>query len=77
MAKYALALKQALLCWENGNCEEHRIPCKSALKEFAEKFFSYEKKIDILLKAVNEHKSKKTNPDEQDLVLWETLENLK
>lgn len=76
MAKYTIALKQALSCWENGNCEEHRIPCTSALREFAEKFFAYDKKIDCLLKAVKEHKIKKVNPDEFDLELWKKLEEV-
>jgi hypothetical protein len=71
IAKYAMALKDALKCWTDANCEEHRVPCKGALKEFAEKFFLYDKKLDALLKALEEHKAKKTSPDEYDLQLWE------
>lgn len=73
MAEYALALKQALLCWENGNCEEHRVPCTSALKEFAEKLIFLQDRIKKLESGIIAHRDAKESPDDNDQKLWKIL----
>lgn len=73
LAKYALALKSALACWNDAGCKEHQVPCKATLREFAQEFFSYQRKIEDLEKAIRTHKNNNVSPDENDNELYKLV----
>lgn len=68
---YAGALKEAVSCWQNAECQEHIVPCKPTLKEFAEKFLELQKRISVLESGIRSHKELKLTPDDHDKNLWE------
>ena len=70
---YTQALKEAVVCWQNANCDEHMVPCKATLKEFAEKFVTFQQRIDVLESAIRSHKELKKDSDEVDTNLWQML----
>jgi hypothetical protein len=70
---YSQALKEAVVCWQNANCDEHLVPCKATLKEFAEKFVTFQKRIDVLESAIRSHKELKKTSDDLDVNLWQIL----
>lgn len=73
IAKYAGAMKDAVQCWANAACEEHNIPCQPTLKEFAEKIFVLQRRIEVLESGINAHKAIKQNSDEHDEQLWKLI----
>jgi hypothetical protein len=73
IAKYAVALKTAINCWNEAGCKEHEIPCKATLKEFAQEFFSFHKKIEELQKAIRTHKNNNLSPDDNDNKLYKLI----
>lgn len=70
---YTQALKEAVVCWQNAGCDEHVVPCKVTLREFAEKFVTFQKRIDVLESAIRSHKELKKDPDKMDENLWQIL----
>ena len=73
VAKYAVALKAALNCWNDAGCKEHEVPCKATLREFAQEFFSFQTRIEELEKAIRVHKEKNVNPDANDIELYKLI----
>jgi len=73
IVSYTNALKTAIACWQEAKCEEHSVPCKPTLKEFADKFVDLQKRISVLESAIRCHKELKTNVDELDKSLWDIL----
>lgn len=73
VAKYAVALKSALNCWNDAGCKEHEVPCKATLREFAQEFFAFQTRIEELEKAIRAHKTKNVNPDDNDNELYKLI----
>ena len=73
VAKYAIAIKTAIKCWQDVDCEEHDDLCQPRLKEFAIKILELQNKIEILKSAINKHKNTKQEPDPKDFELWNIL----
>lgn len=73
IAKYAAAMKEAVECWQNGDCNEHNVVCKPKVKEFAIKIFELQQKIKLFETAINDHKLNTKVPDENDYKLWGCL----
>jgi hypothetical protein len=73
MAKYAVAMKEALQCWREGECEEHEIPCQPTIKQFATKLYHMNARIKALEVAIESHQKNKQNPDAVDSDLWKIL----
>lgn len=71
--KYAGALKDAIKCWKNADCEEHNVPCKPTVREFAEKIMQMQERIDKLESGIRSHKEIKQTPDACDAGLWDLL----
>ena len=69
-AKYAVALKEAVQCWQDAKCEDHAELCKPTLREFAEKFLEMRSRIEKLESGILTHKEIKQNPDDFDKSLW-------
>jgi len=73
IAKYAVALKAALSCWNDAGCKEHEVPCKATLREFAQEFFAFQKRIEEMEKAIRTHKINNVSPDENDMELYKLI----
>lgn len=73
IAKYAVAMKEAVNCWAKADCQEHNQPCQPTLKEFAIKILELQDTISNYQKAIINHKAKKTISDEADEVLWNII----
>lgn len=73
IANYAVAVKEAIGCWQDANCQEHEIPCQPTVREFAEKLMKLNHKIRNLEMAILNHKFAKKNADEVDNKLWSIM----
>jgi hypothetical protein len=71
--KYAGALKTAVKCWQDADCNEHQAPCHAALKEFADKILELQNRIEILENGIIKHRDKKQNKDDADKDLWKLI----
>lgn len=72
-AKYAVAMKEAVELWSKADCEEHAIPCKATIKQFAETIANLKKRIATLESGIAAHKSIKIDIDDHDKNLWELI----
>lgn len=73
VAKYAVAMKAAMKCWQDVDCEEHDELCQPRLKEFAIKILELQSNIELLKSAIIKHRNNKDNPDKNDIELWNSL----
>jgi hypothetical protein len=72
-AKYATAMKEAINCWQNADCDEHQSVCQPKVKEFAHKIMELQDRVNLLESAIIKHRDNKKDPNQQDVDLWRIL----